>query len=207
MSKESFEHLSCLMDGEISKDTGRFLVRRLGSDSELRATWTRYHVIRDCLRHHEGNLAGDEFSGKVQAALLDDVSPAVTRSLSAKWLKPVSGFAIAASVALMAIVTVDPTQSPLTAPADGLVESSALESFVSTETGLGFRPVSQAVNMSPRINSYLLRHNQVAGFAGGKGFVAFVPMVVAQNSEAPEDDYISQDEEKNLDNGKQPTQR
>jgi len=60
MSKESREHLSSLMDGEISKETGRFLVRRLGSDAELRMTWTRYHLVRDCLRHHEGSLAGDD---------------------------------------------------------------------------------------------------------------------------------------------------
>jgi hypothetical protein len=30
------------------------------------------------------------------------------------------------------------------------------------------------------MNSYLLRHYQVAGSAGGKGFVSFVPIVVTQ---------------------------
>ena len=38
-------------------------------------------------------------------------------------------------------------------------------------------PASEPVNYSPRLNSYLLRHNQVAGAAGRQGFVSFVPIV------------------------------
>ena len=60
MSKETREHLSALVDGEISRETSRFLVRRLGADDELRATWTRYHLVRDCLRHQDGAIAGDD---------------------------------------------------------------------------------------------------------------------------------------------------
>ena len=59
MTTESREHLSCLMDGEISRETGRFLVRRLGADEDLCATWARYHLVRDCLRH-----GGDRFAGE-----------------------------------------------------------------------------------------------------------------------------------------------
>ena len=53
MSKETREHISCLMDGEVSREASRFLVRRLGSDIELSATWARYHLVRDCLRNPE----------------------------------------------------------------------------------------------------------------------------------------------------------
>ena len=66
MSKESLEHLSSLMDGEINKDTGRFLIRRLGSDDEMRATWARYHLVRDCLRHQVGSVLGVTVSGLVR---------------------------------------------------------------------------------------------------------------------------------------------
>lgn len=215
MNKESFEHLSCLMDGEISKDTGRFLVRRLGSDSVLRATWTRYHVVRDCLRHHEGNLAGSEFSSRVQQALSDDTPVAVTVSprFSARWLKPVSGVAIAASVALMAIVTVGPSQSPPGGQAEALVKGSPVESFVSPNSTLSPSPVSQPVNTAgginsrQKMNSYLLRHYQVTGSAGGKGFVAFVPIVVTRSSASKEDENGAPDDEENLENGNETNQR
>ena len=105
MSKETLEHLSSLMDGEINKDTGRFLIRRLGSDSEMRATWARYHVVRDSLRHQEGSILGSQFSNRVRQAL-DKEQAAIRPAFVARWLKPAAGAAIAASVALMAIVMV-----------------------------------------------------------------------------------------------------
>ena len=39
MSKESLEHLSSLMDGEMSRETGLFLTRRLASDDGMCDTW------------------------------------------------------------------------------------------------------------------------------------------------------------------------
>lgn len=190
MNKETLEHLSSLMDGEISKDTGRFLVRRLGSDDELRATWARYHVVRDCLRHHEGSLAGDEFSNRVQKALEDSAPEVPIQRSVAHWLKPVVGVAVAASVALMAIVTVGPDLNSSGDPAGELVSSPQLESFVSPNNGMSSSPISQQAstaglpsNTSQKMNSYLLRHYQVAGSTGGKGFVTFVPIVVTRGSE------------------------
>ena len=189
MSKESREHLSCFVDGEISKETGRFLVRRLGSDAELRMTWTRYHLVRDCLRHHEGSLAGDDLNNKIQQALADEQMEATPRRLAAGWLKPVAGAAIAASVALMAIVTVGPGQGPVSSPAGELAGSVQTESFVSPNNGLVPSPYSQQAsasgglgNNNQKMNSYLLRHYQVTGSTGGKGFVTFVPIVVTRSA-------------------------
>ena len=161
------------------------------------------------------NLAGDEFSSRVQQALSDDTPAAVTvgRRFSATWLKPVSGVAIAASVALMAIVTVGPSQSPPTGSADALVQGSPLESFVSPNSTLSPSPVSQPVNTAggissrQKMNSYLLRHYQVTGSAGGKGFVAFVPIVVTRGSASKEDETGTQDVNKNLENGNDTNQR
>jgi len=189
MSKESREHLSSLMDGEISKETGRFLVRRLGSDAELRMTWARYHLVRDCLRHHEGSLAGDDLNNNIQQALADEQMEAAPRRLAAGWLKPVAGAAIAASVALMAIVTVGPGQTPVNSPAGELAGSVQTESFVSPNNGLVPSPYSQQAsasggldNSNQKMNSYLLRHYQVTGSTGGKGFVTFVPIVVTRST-------------------------
>ena len=50
MSKKTLEHLSSLMDGETSQETGLFLTRRVCADRELSQTWERYHLIRDCMR-------------------------------------------------------------------------------------------------------------------------------------------------------------
>jgi sigma-E factor negative regulatory protein RseA len=197
MSNESREHLSCFMDGEISKETGRFLVRRLGADSELRHTWARYHLVRDCLRHQEGDLVGISLCGRVQQALANE-SPqtapgriaagwSASNWTKAGWLKPVAGMAVAASVALMAIITVGPGQNPVSTPTGELAGSPQAESFVSPNNILTRSPRPQQVsvlggtgNSNRKMNSYLLRHYQVTGSTGGKGFVTFVPIVVTQ---------------------------
>ena len=192
MSKESREDLSCFMDGEISKETSRFLVRRLGADGELRATWARYHLVRDCLRNQEGNLTAINLSGRVQQALASEAHqstpPGVATSQSKPaWLKPIAGMAIAASVALMAIVAVGPGQSPIGPSTGELTGSTQSKAFVSPKNVLAPSPVSQQVSVlggtgstSQKMNSYLLRHYQATDSTGGKGFVTFVPIVVTQ---------------------------
>jgi sigma-E factor negative regulatory protein RseA len=190
MSEESREHLSSLMDGEISRETGRFLVRRLGADEELCATWARYHLVRDCLRHQEGGFVRTGLSSRVRKAIEDDAVPRATRTRSTAWLKPAAGLAVAASVALMAIVAVSPgTQDPAAVGAPSAAED-VVESFTSPQS-LTPLPVSQQVNLSgqsagnSRMNAYLMRHYQAAGSTGGKGFVTLVPIVFRSTTAQP----------------------
>ena len=184
MSKETREHLSALVDGEISRETSRFLVRRLGADNELRATWTRYHLVRDCLRHQDGSIAGEDLCARVSRALENEQPAERPANRATRWLKPAAGLAIAASVALMAVVAVGPgTPGPSQAPGD----LSGTEQFTSPQ-GLAPAPVSSqasfsssqpnAANTSRKMDSYLLRHYQATGATGGKGFVTFVPIVI-----------------------------
>lgn len=183
------------MDGEISRETGRFLVRRLGADKELCATWARYHLVRDCLRHQDGGLASEGLSSRVQRVLERESAPSPARRITAKWLKPAAGLAVAASVALMAIVAVAPgRQTGETSPADS-GEMAAVESFTSPQ---GLTPVtvsrqaslSGGIGSDNRMNPYLLRHYQATGSTNGKGFVTFVPIVItseAQSEDSPDD--------------------
>ena len=214
MNEESREHLSSLMDGEITREASRFLVRRLGSDDELRMTWARYHLVRDCLRYRDGSLASSDLNSKIQQALAQDSAQAMPRRFATGWLKPVAGVAIAASVALMAIVTVGPGQSPVSGPAGELAESPQLESFVSPNNGFAPRPYSQQVSASggmgsnnQKLNSYLLRHYQVAGSTGGKGFVTFVPIVVTRAVPQQESESGAEDEKEVQKNGSESAQK
>ena len=186
------------MDGEISRETGRFLVRRLGADKELRETWARYHLVRDCLRQQEGGLVGDnlgiDLCSRVQQALAGEAPQAAPGRFAASllkgkgaWLKPAAGMAMAASVAIMAIMTVGSGPSPVNTPPGELAGSQRAESFVSPNNVLPSGPRSEQVsllggagNTNHKMNSYLLRHYQVTGATGGKGFVTFVPIVVTQ---------------------------
>jgi sigma-E factor negative regulatory protein RseA len=194
MSKETREHLSSLVDGEISRETSRFLVRRLGTDSELRSTWTRYHLVRDCLRQQDGAIAGEDLCARVSRALENEQTGKPSLKLPTAWLKPAAGLAIAASVALMAIVAVGPGNPGGPAAASELAGESQLEPFTSPQS-LTPAPSSSQASLNGRasatgrkMDSYLVRHYQAAGTTGGKGFVTFVPIVITGSRTSNETD-------------------
>ncbi len=214
MSKETREHLSALVDGEISRETSRFLVRRLGADDELRATWTRYHLVRDCLRHQDGVSAGEDLCARVSLALESEQPGKRFRTLPTAWLKPVAGLAIAASVSLMAVVAVGPGIPSAPQSASELAGEMEFEQFTSPQS-LTSAPYSSAASYSGQsgtastgrnMDSYLVRHYQVTGASGGKGFVAFVPIVItgsksqneADGSDAVASPEVKKDEESKL---------
>ena len=174
MSKETREHISSLMDGEISREASRFLVRRLGDDEELCATWARYHVVRDCLRNPDDGLSRGDLCARVNRALEDEAVPAPRRSPMA-WLRPVAGAAIAASVALVAVLAVNPGGTPGVTPAATVAGDPSVESFSGPQGQYRPTVASQAVS-SQKMNSYLLRHYQAAG--NGRGAVGLMPVMV-----------------------------
>jgi len=183
MSKESLEHLSSMMDGELSRETGLFLTRRLSSDEAMCDTWERYHLIRDCIRQPGSKQAVIGLCANLSASLDAEEVPSLSPWRHNRWLKPVSGLAIAASVALMAIVVTAPQPVKLPNAGDTLLSTVVNQPFVSPNT-LPITPLSQAASYTPsrqansnRLNAYLLRHNQMARAAGRQGFVSFVPIV------------------------------
>jgi len=183
MSKESLEHLSSLMDGELSRDAGLFLTRRLFKDDAMCEKWERYHLIRDCIRQPGSKQMVTGLSVRLSATLEAEDAPGISAWRNNRWLKPVSGLAIAASVAMVAIMVTAPQQGQVPASAGTAQSAPANKPFVSPNT-IAVTPASQAVSYSPsqqvninRLNAYLLRHNQMARTAGRQGFVSFVPIV------------------------------
>lgn len=186
MSKETLEHLSALVDGEISRETSRFLVKRLGNDVELRSTWARYHLVRDCLRHQDGSIAGDDLCSRISSVLEQEQPRKPSRSIPTGWLKPAAGLAIAASVALMAVVAVGPGTSGSPQGTGELAEQSTAEPFTSPQSLIP-APSSRQASLSTgagsadqKMNSYLLRHYQATRATSDKGFVTFVPIVITR---------------------------
>lgn len=198
MSKESLEHLSSLMDGEVSKDSGMFLTRRLASDEALCDTWERYHLIRDCIRQPGGKYVVTGLSDRLTDSLGEEETPSVPAWRSNRWLKPVSGLAIAASVALLAIFVTAPQPGTLPGSSgDTAFSEPAAQPFVSPNTLptlSATQPASLAGSKSEAdlLNAYLLRHNQMARTAGRQSFVSFVPIVATQASAGVENDESDQ---------------
>ncbi|MFC5435206.1 sigma-E factor negative regulatory protein [Rhodanobacter umsongensis] len=102
------ESLSAGIDGELSKEQLRFLLRRLDHDPALQQTWTRYHLARDSLRQQLPPMAAAGFAERVMQAISEESAPAGA-SRRSHWLRWSTGGAIAASVAAAALMIGQPT--------------------------------------------------------------------------------------------------
>lgn len=110
------QQLSALMDGELSPDQARFLLRRLQHDGELAGSWERWQLAGDVLRGRAGLLLPDGFAARVGIALQAEPPATATRRTPAL-LRWGGVAALAASVAVVALMV--PRQMPGTqAPGD-----------------------------------------------------------------------------------------
>lgn len=105
---DTFEALSAGIDGELSKEQLRFLLRRLSHDASLQQAWSRYHVAGDGLRGQVPLLAGPGFARRVLQAIEQESKPALTSRRRNHWLRWSAGGAIAASVAAAALMIAQP---------------------------------------------------------------------------------------------------
>lgn len=106
MIETNMENLSAAMDGELSREELRFLLRRLDHDASLLNTWTRYHLVGEGLRGGVPAIASHGFASRVMAAIADE--QADTHSPRRDWLRLAMGGVIAASVAAAALIVSQP---------------------------------------------------------------------------------------------------
>lgn len=133
MTEMHQENLSAGIDGELSKEELRFLLRRLDHEADLLATWTRYHAARDGMRRELPVLASSGFAARVMLAI-DAEAAAPTQTVAAAqaqaggrrrhWLRWSAGGAIAAGVAVAALMVAQPTADSDTRSATAQVAST-----------------------------------------------------------------------------------
>jgi sigma-E factor negative regulatory protein RseA len=109
MSDVNMENLSAAMDGELSREELRFLLRRLDHDTSLLQVWARYHVAGDSLRRQLPPVAGSGFATRVMQLIEDEEAAAQVAPHRRDWLRLSVGGAIAASVAVAALMVSQPT--------------------------------------------------------------------------------------------------
>ncbi|HEX7341650.1 MAG TPA: sigma-E factor negative regulatory protein [Rhodanobacteraceae bacterium] len=118
MSQVERENLSALVDGELERDEMRFMLRRTDGNVSLCAAWGRYHIIRDGIRHELPVLADDGFAELVMRQI--EAGPMQTATVHRRvrhhWLRWSAGGAIAAGVAAVALIMVQPQMRPTSAP-------------------------------------------------------------------------------------------
>ena len=125
----SREQLSALMDGALSPDQTRFLLRRLQHDAPLAECWERWRLTGEAMRGlAPAQRLPADFAARVGAALHGDVSvPAQAGTgRTPAWLRWGGGAAMAASLAIVALMARQPVvEAPAAATAVQLASSAA----------------------------------------------------------------------------------
>lgn len=100
--------LSAMMDGELSPDEAKFMLRRLEHDTALAGCWERWQVCGDVLRGRRHALLPADFAQRVALAIADDGRASVAMSAGTKsrprFARWGGGAALAASVAVVAFL-------------------------------------------------------------------------------------------------------
>lgn len=124
MNETKHEQLSAFMDDE-TEGRQQELVDDLLRDPELLDTWSRYHLISDCLQRNMPAQVDRELPEKVAAALESEPAILAPTRFPATVVKPVAGFAIAASVAALAIFGIQQQQvnAPQAIPGNALLDT------------------------------------------------------------------------------------
>lgn len=109
------EQVSALADDELGRDERQLLLRRMAGEPALRERWTRYFLIRDSLRDCLPVSIDRDFAGTVSARISGEPQGAVAVRFTPA-LRRVAGIAVAASVAAVALLTLQ-VDRPMDEPA------------------------------------------------------------------------------------------
>jgi sigma-E factor negative regulatory protein RseA len=169
MTESVNEQLSACLDGELPAAELDLLLKRLERNPELRESLGRYTVIGEALRNTKPVVASRSFADKVMAAV--DQEPAAGRRaprispVLARRLRPVAGIGVAATVAALAIFSVQragvapgpiAANEPVTAPTPVLAQTdddAASYIVPTTATPSAFVPAT-------RLTNYVVAHSE-----------------------------------------------
>jgi len=110
MSITTKEHLSAVLDGEAGGFEQRRILDELAKDDSLRLSLSRYALIGETMRDEKQTIiASTDFLKGIQSGIDEDpeyshVEIVEDKAVNdASWIRPVTGFAVAASVAALAM--------------------------------------------------------------------------------------------------------
>ncbi len=150
MSNYEQESLSALMDGEADELELRRLLKALDKDPELAQRWQRYHLAQSIL-HDRGVPVGEDFAQRVANAIEDEPLPARSTGMP-HWQQQLTRVAIAACVAIVAVVALQPgsdPDQPLVAAQNG-----AETEMLSDSTADNMIADAPATEVGPQVTEY-----------------------------------------------------
>jgi len=175
MAEHKKEWISAMADDELAGDELRQGLDALRQDSELLASWSRYHLVRDALHSNLEDRVLPDLSARVAAALEQEPVIFAPERTARPWLRHAARLAVAASVTGIAILGITNMNEEQAGPVS--VATNQPQEYIRLE------PPTVAVVASPQVKNgeqlapYLVNHNEYAVSSGMHGMLPYVRIV------------------------------
>jgi len=166
--------ISAFVDGELPENESELLLRRLSQDAGLRHQVDQYLKIGRLIRREREVPGIGDLRGRVAAALGEQPGEVAAREEPSprRLLKPAAGFAIAASVAIVALVGLRQADGPGTA---AIADRNPGSLQAVTEQAAGYTEPLPEVAASARpgdmLTQYYLSHGATSADLGANGIL------------------------------------
>lgn len=184
MVTDNRELISALVDDETSATEQERMLELLQQDAGMQSLWNRYHLIGDALHDHVVDRRAFTLHERVWQSL--EGEPTVLAPRRHTRLPPLAkqaaGLAIAASVAALAILSVQylkPVASGGEAGQWVQARQAAPQTSPQVVAAAAPRPEEAAKNAPPKVilNPYLVKHNEYSAASGMQGVLPYVRIV------------------------------
>ncbi len=198
------EQLSALLDNALDRQQLDSFMQDLKRDPlEDAETAQRYNLIGDAMRDELDQSSFMDISGAVHRAIEQEPvhEPSAQQASSSfqplsalaglltDWIKPVTGMAVAASVAMVTLFTFNTVQDSESENAPVQLAQSAAPQKMSVDISRNVRVAStlntdtKTIEQQKQINSYMLQHS---GYASQSTMQGMMPYVRAADVKAQE---------------------
>lgn len=177
----SEKNISVILDSEHSSAELDTVMNQLRTDESARQTWHRYQIIGAAIRKDLHASIDPQWVDRIRAQIEKEptcLAPGRLRNLvSRRFLKPVVGLAVAASVATVAIFAVQQFE---------LVPTTVVNQIAGTGvSGMNpdaIRPDATrwdtlSPEMESKLNAYLVEHGEFTTMSGLNGLSAYAKFV------------------------------
>jgi negative regulator of sigma E activity len=187
MTNNIDEQLSILVDDELADHDA--VIERVAADPELKARWSRYHLMRDVITGHMPEQPVGDIASRVSRALEQEpaiFAPVHKRKRAKKQLpfimKQVGGLAIAATVSAVAVLTVQQTQDETsTTPTEIAAVQPQTQPQLQSQPSAQVRYVTDSSGLDTAVQSklsgYLVNHNEYSVTGNMQGVLPYMRIV------------------------------
>lgn len=187
------EAISALLDDELNEES-QTLIKSLSKDKELKSAWASYQTISDVIKG-ETQFGVVDLSAAISEKIADEPSilaPSTSkpsRFTNNRFTKPFAGLAIAASVAAVAVLSIQQLQKNIPGADLGNAPSiAAIETAPNTGVSLVANNNQNVIDtnnltdqqkaaLQSRLDHYLLNHYQRNNTKGVQGVMPYARIV------------------------------